>query len=283
MGSMTEYGDDTAKANVGNCLSILLGCYRRSGCVSLVVKDRKYRAFTLLELLVVIAGIAVLGGMMLPGIMKSKATAKRAVCLNNLRQMCIASQIYVEANREFYPVAYTNAVEDGVSVAYAWDITTVLANPVRVRPGLLWDGQDPDKIQECPAFRGRGRWVVETHTGYNYNTSYIGHGQFESIPWPAKSGAVMQPTRTVLFGDGEYSGGANKFMRAPWPNPGDETFKGRWAGTQGFRHSGLSNTGFCDGHVESLRDRYTSNADGAERVASGTGFLSEDNSIYDLE
>jgi len=267
----------------GKCVSSWLWGFWRSGSVEPEAEGLAWRAFTLVELLVVIAVVAVLAGMLLPGVVRSKSTAKRAVCLNNLRQICIACQIYVEGNREYYPVAYTNAVENGVSVAYAWDITTVLASPVRVRPGLLWEGQGTEKIQECPAYRGRGNWVVEAHTGYNYNTSYIGHGQFESIPWPAKAGAVLQPTRTVLFGDGEYGGGANKFMRAPWPNPGDETFRGRWAGTQGFRHSGLSNAGFCDGHVESLRDRHTLNADGADRVAAGTGFLSADNSIYDLD
>lgn len=266
-----------------NCLSTRFGCYWRAGSVEPGAEGLAWRAFTLIELLVVIALVSVLAGMLLPGIVRSKSTAKRAVCLNNLRQMCIAAQIYVEGNREYYPVAYTNAVENGVSVAYAWDITTVLVSPARVEPGLLWEGQGTEKIHECPAYTGRGNWVVEAHTGYNYNTSYIGHGQFESIPWPAKAGAVMQPTRTVLFGDGEYGGGANKFMRAPWPNPGDETFRGRWAGTQGFRHSGLSNAGFCDGHVESLRDRHTLNADGADRVAAGTGFLSADNSIYDLD
>jgi prepilin-type processing-associated H-X9-DG protein len=72
-------------------------------------------------------------------------------------------------------------------------------------------------------------------------------------------------------------------MRAPWPNPGDAGFRGRWAGTQGFRHGGRSNTAFCDGHAEALRARFADNQDGAERVAPGTGFLSADNSLYDLD
>lgn len=242
-----------------------------------------YSGFTLVELLVAIVIMVLLAAMLLPGIARSKLNARRAVCLSNLKQMCVAAQVYVENNRDYYPVAYTNGVENGVSVAYAWDFTTVLENPVKVRPGILWEDYGADRIQQCPSFRGRANWMVETHTGYNYNTSYIGHGQFETIPWPAKSSAVSQPSWTVLFGDGEYGGGANKFMRAPWPNPGDASFKGRWAGTQGFRHGKLSNAGFCDGHVQSLRDRYTANADGPDNVAPETGFLSEDNSIYDLE
>ena len=57
--------------------------------------------------------------------------------------------------------------------------------------------------------------IRDPFTGYNYNTSYIGHGQFERIQEPVKASAVRHPDATVLFGNGQYSGGANKFMRAP--------------------------------------------------------------------
>lgn len=86
-----------------------------------------------------------------------------------------------------------------------------------------------------------------------------------------------------MFGDGQYSAGADKFMRAPWPNPGDANFSGRYAGTQGFRHDGRSNVAFGDGHAESLAACYTNNADGAANVATGTGFLSASNSMYESQ
>jgi prepilin-type processing-associated H-X9-DG protein len=139
------------------------------------------------------------------------------------------------------------------------------------------------RVQQCPTFQGGANWLTDPFTGYNYNTSFIGHGEGESIPTPAKNSAVKHPVKTALFGDGEYASGGNKFMRAPWPNPGDESFSGRWAGTQGFRHSKRSNTVFCDGHAESLGKRYTANQSGDAQVAPGTGFLSPDNSLYDLE
>ena len=124
---------------------------------------------------------------------------------------------------------------------------------------------------------------MDPYTGYNYNTSYLGHGQYENIQQSARAAEVRRPNQTLLFGDGQYSAGANKFMRAPWPNPGDDSFRGRWAGTQGFRHLKKSNAAFCDGHAESMRARFTDNEDGAANVAAGTGFLSADNSLYDLE
>jgi prepilin-type N-terminal cleavage/methylation domain-containing protein/prepilin-type processing-associated H-X9-DG protein len=242
-----------------------------------------HRAFTLIELLVVIGIVGVLAGLLLPALARSKATAKRISCLSNLRQMLLAVQVYAENHADSFPIAYYSTTNSGVTTTYAWDLTTVHTTPPEVVPGLLWEGQGAEQIQQCPSLSTRAIWLADPYTGYNYNTSYLGHGQFESMPSPAQVSAVKRPSATLIFGDGQYAGGPNKFMRAPWPNPGDAAFRGRWAGTQGFRHSGRSNAGFVDGHAASLRDRFTANADGAGQVAAGTGFVSRDNSLYDLE
>jgi prepilin-type N-terminal cleavage/methylation domain-containing protein/prepilin-type processing-associated H-X9-DG protein len=239
-------------------------------------------AFTLVELLVVIAIIAILASLLLPALSRAKASAKRINCLSNLHQMTIAASIYANNNSEFYPTAYYDADVNGVTYYYAWDLTTIDGTPNTVIPGILWESQSTSAIQQCPAFAGSANWLDDPYTGYNYNTSFIGHGQYEDTPDPAKNTAVKHPAKTVLFGDGQYSAGANKFMRAPWPNPGDESFNGRWSGTQGYRHQNRSNAAFCDGHTESLSACYTNNADSAGLVAPGTGFLSSDNSMYDL-
>jgi prepilin-type N-terminal cleavage/methylation domain-containing protein/prepilin-type processing-associated H-X9-DG protein len=243
----------------------------------------KRRAFSLVELLVVIAIIAILAALLLPALARAKATAKRTHCLNNLHQMGIAAQIYVNDHDGSFPVAYYYAIENGVAISYAWDLTTINSSPNQVGPGVLWQGQGAAAIQQCPGFTGGANWNTDPFTGYNYNTSFIGHGQFENIPEPAKAVAVKNPALTALFGDGGYSGGANKFMRAPWPNPGDQTFSGRWAGTQAFRHQKRTNVAWVDGHAEAWRLRFTDNKNGAANVAPDTGFLSADNSLYDLE
>lgn len=62
-------------------------------------------AFTLLELLVVMGIIALLMGMILPVVSKSKGKTRTVQCQNNLKQLNLANAAYVDSNNEAFPLA----------------------------------------------------------------------------------------------------------------------------------------------------------------------------------
>ncbi len=252
--------------------------------------------FTLIELLVVIAIITMLASILLPALSRSRDIGKRAMCLSNMHQMCVAIQSYLGNYNGFFPPASIDNFKTMSNTEYAWDFIRIWnssTNSWNYKPGLIWDAWGNPEIQQCPAFTGPAMWAGDKYTGYNYNTSYIGWAEpvggwsaEEYIP-TARITEIQRPEQCALFGDGQYGNNqANKFMRAPWENEREKDISNatRYAGTQGFRHLKTTNVAFSDGHAESRKDRHTNTyASVKKNIGIDCGFLSDDNSLYDLE
>jgi len=69
------------------------------------MRRQKQRGFTLIELLVVIAIIGILAAMVFPVFARARESARKAVCLSNVKNIALAFQMYLADNNDTYPPA----------------------------------------------------------------------------------------------------------------------------------------------------------------------------------
>ena len=125
----------------------------------------KHRAFTLVELLVVISIIALLISMLLPALNKAREQAKRAMCRARLHGFMVALTTYAESNRHCFP-----RQDFSGSGGNSWDVSHDFYN-------VMHDVYDvPLKVFFCPS--APKRWVdytVDKYTPDKANCRVIGY------------------------------------------------------------------------------------------------------------
>ncbi|MHC4992114.1 MAG: pilus assembly FimT family protein, partial [Planctomycetota bacterium] len=240
---------------------------------------------------VVIAVVGLLMGLLWPALSAVRAEALSTQCRSNLRQMAIAAQQHATL-RDEWPAAILYRRVDTQLRQEAWDWVSSVFGGELISPGPLWTfTDDPGSVMQCPAYHGPSNFSGDAHSGYNYNTSYIGAEEAftPTGDGPVRAGvpphACQRGSTCVLFGDGGFAGGANKFMRAPG-NPEQASASVVYSGGQAFRHRGTTNASYIDGHVGPvLLPRAGAHATPTllEQFMDfpRNGFLSDDDAAYD--
>jgi len=128
------------------------------------------RAFTLIELLVVIAVIAILAGLLLPVLSRGKAKAYNVACVNNLRQLAIATRVYCGDNEERLPSAEILPTQPIDPANPLPRICDVLASYVGRSAGT---NTTSATVFRCPVDK-MGRFEAEG-SSYEWNAELNGH------------------------------------------------------------------------------------------------------------
>lgn len=183
------------------------------------------RAFTLVELMVVMVVLAVLVALLLPAISLVRGAAQKVACASQLRQIGMASIAYLEDWDGIYG-NFHNVFKAGTEQDWRMNLSEYL-NRDRFDSRRAKVG-----IWTCPADE-----TVSGAASWHNALSYGGNRDLKFLP----ASRVAKPTETVLCVDSTFKSGNHS-----WPS--------QWGGFDKYidwRHGGHANLLFVDVHVES--------------------------------
>jgi len=225
-------------------------------------RDANRLAFTLIELLVVIAIIAILAAILFPVFAQAREKARQTSCLSNLRQLALATAMYMQDYEATPPGEYQ-----------------VLGEEVRWWDVLLPYNRSKE-IHSCPSVP---HLKFGRNMAYGYNYQYLGNSRPNCFNVPVSEAQIETPANTVVIGDSQGSGtqvcdndtpsdpdyrnlnclGNHGYLFDPPLLPpcrvGGGPNRYSTGGTPGVRvppaprHNGGANIAFVDGHARWMR------------------------------
>jgi prepilin-type N-terminal cleavage/methylation domain-containing protein/prepilin-type processing-associated H-X9-DG protein len=204
-------------------------------------------AFTLVELLVVIAIIAILAALLLPALSRAKERAYRITCLNNQKQLIMATHFYAEDNSGFLPGANRlDTDSQGPGWLYKGPDE---AKPEDLKGGMIWGYVTSVTTYRCPLDRPpytMGSSPPEPRlqliSSYCINTGVTGYR-----PVYATFKLQRFASMAVIFWEvDEFSG---------WPGWNDGCNDPGVDDDMTRRHNGGGTVACFDGHTEWMRQK----------------------------
>jgi prepilin-type processing-associated H-X9-DG protein/prepilin-type N-terminal cleavage/methylation domain-containing protein len=214
-------------------------------------RPRACAGFTLIELLVVIGTLAILAALLLPALSRGREAARSTQCVDNLRQLGLATQLYWDDHEgRAYPYLY-GATNGGRRYWFGW-LQAGAEGDRDFDPGwgALYPYLQGRGVETCPSLDYRNALYKSKAAGaaygYGYNLHLGGHAlNVDQIPCP---------TDIILFSDAAQ---VNDFLAPASPeHPMLEEFyyvdadDGTGYPNAHFRHRQKANALFCDGHVD---------------------------------